>query len=125
MRNSNFKLTSAHVTGIAISSFSKNFNTAFTAAGLMASGTFASGLVSALGVAPARRDLLQTIPGDAYSPIFYSSALFSKSWLDPSPTDTDTIFQGMIENVLSGNMTSADSVNDASAKLGLLLVPTQ
>lgn len=124
VRNDNFKLTSAHVMGIAITSFSKNFNTAFTAAGLMANSDFASKLAASLGIAPARRDLLKTVPTDAYSPTFYSSAFFARAWLDPSPKDTNDIFQGMVERVLSNSMTVTQSVSDASAKLGLLLVPT-
>ena len=122
IRNSNFKLTGAHVTGVAISSFSKNLNTAFTAAGLLASGDFASKLAASLGIAPARRDLLSIKPTDAYFPTFYASALYARSWLDPSPKDTDTIFQGMVEKVLSGSMTTTQAVTDASAKLGLFLV---
>jgi maltose-binding protein MalE len=125
IRNSSFKLTAAHVTGIAISSSSKNFNTAFTAASLMSSGTFASGFATALGVAPARLDLLKNIPTDPYLPTFYNSALFARSWLDPSPADTDNIFQGMVENVISGSMSTTDSISDANNKLGLLLVPSQ
>ena len=76
IRNGNFKLTSAHVVGIAISSFSKNFDTAFTAAGLMVNSDFASKFATSLGVAPVRRDLLKTMPTDAYLPTFYSSAFF-------------------------------------------------
>ena len=122
IKNSTFKLTGARVTGLAISSFSKNFNTAFIAASLMATGDFASKFATALGVAPARRDLLAVKPSDAYSPIFYSSALYAKSWLDPSPKDTDNIFSGMIDAVLSNNMTVADAIKDASAKMSLLLL---
>ncbi len=125
IRNGAFKLTFAHVTGIAISSFSKNFTTAFTAAGLLSSGDFASKFAAALGIAPARRDLLSIKPTDAYLPAFYDSALYAKSWLDPSPADTDDIFQGMIEKVLSGSMSVQSAVSDASAKLGLLLTPAQ
>jgi len=122
IRNSNFKLTSAHVTGIAISSLSKNFNTAFTAANLMAKTDFASKFVASLGVAPVRRDLLKAAPTDAYLSTFYASAFFAKNWLDPSPKDTDNIFQEMIEKVLSNRMSVGEAVSDASAKLGLLLV---
>ncbi|MFA5095098.1 MAG: extracellular solute-binding protein [Candidatus Paceibacterota bacterium] len=122
IRNSNLKLTSARTTGVAISSFSKNFNTAFTAAGLLSSGDFASELAASLGIAPARRDLLNAKPTDAYLPTFYASAFFAKSWLDPSPQNTDNIFQGMVEKVLSGSMSVTQAVSDASAKLGLLLV---
>ncbi|KKS04698.1 MAG: hypothetical protein UU82_C0010G0017 [Candidatus Nomurabacteria bacterium GW2011_GWC2_41_8] len=121
IKNSNFKLTGARVTGLAISSFSKNFDTAFTAASLMTNGDFASKFAAALDTPPARRDLLATKPADAYSPIFYSSALYAKSWLDPSPEDTDNIFSGMVNAVLSNNLSVGDAVKDASSKLSLLL----
>ncbi len=122
IRNSNFKLTSARVMGIAILSSSKNFNTAFTAASLMATGDFALKFATLLGVAPARRDLLAIKPGDAYSPIFYDSALYARSYLDPSDKDTDNIFRNMIDGVLSNNMTVQSAISDASSKLGLLLL---
>lgn len=122
IRNSNFKLTSAHTMGVAISSFSKNFNTAFTAAGLMANSDFASKLATSLGITPARRDLLKIKPNDAYLPTFYTSAFFAKSWLDPSPKDTDNIFKNMIEKVLSNSMTTTNAINDVSSKLSLLLI---
>ncbi|MFA5931770.1 MAG: extracellular solute-binding protein [Candidatus Paceibacterota bacterium] len=121
IKSSTFKATGARVTGIAISSFSKNFNAAFLAASLMATGDFASRFALATGVAPARRDLLATKPNDAYSPIFYNSALYAKSWLDPSPKDTDNIFGGMINNVLSGNLSVTDAIKDGSSKMSLLL----
>ena len=122
IRNSNFKMTSARVTGIAISSFSKNFNTAFIAAGLMANSDFASKFASSLGISPARRDLLKSMPTDAYLPTFYASAFFARSWLDPSPKGTNDIFRGMVEKVLSNSMSVTQAISDASAKLGLLLV---
>jgi len=125
IKNANFKLTSARITGIAISSFSKNLNTAVTAASLMATGDFASKFSTALLTPPARRDLLAAKPTDAYFPIFYSSALYAKSWLDPSSADTDNIFRTMVENILSNNMSADSSVKDASSKLSLLLAKYQ
>ena len=122
IKDSSFKSTGARVTGIAISALSKNFNTAFTAASLMATGDFAGKFASSLGVAPARRDLLNVKMTDTYSPIFYSSALYAKSWVDPSPNDTDNIFSGMINAVLSNNMTVSDAIKDASSKMSLLLL---
>lgn len=122
IKDANFKLTGARVTGIAISSFSKNFNTAFSAASLMASGDFASKLALALGVAPARRDLLSITPTDSYSPTFYNSALYGRSWLDPSSRDTDDVFRGMIDGVLSNNATTRDAIIDASSRIDLLLL---
>jgi len=122
VRNANFKLTSAHVMGIALLSTSKNFNTAFMAASLMATtGDFASKFSIATGVTPARRDLLKVKLADAYFPIFYNSALYARNWLDPSPKDTNDIFRRMIDGVLSNSMSAEDAMSDASSKLGLLL----
>ncbi|MFZ2072161.1 MAG: extracellular solute-binding protein [Minisyncoccia bacterium] len=122
IKNSNFKLTYAHTMGIAVSSFSKNLTTAFTAANLMANTDFAFKFANVLGIAPARRDLLALKPADSYLPVFYSSALYARSWLDPSPADTNNIFRGMIDSVLSNNMTAEESIKDANSKLNLLLV---
>ena len=121
IKNASSKLTSARVTGIAISAFSKNLSTAVTAASLMATGDFASKFSTTLLTPPARRDLLAVKPTDAYFPIFYSSALYGKSWLDPSPNDTDNIFRTIIENVLSNNLSADNSIKDAGAKMSLLL----
>ena len=122
IRGANIKVTSANVLGIAISSSSKNFNTALRASSLMATGPFAARFAPSLGMVPVRRDLLATVPTDAYSPTFYASALYARGWLDPSATATDDIFRGMVERVLSGTMSYADAVRDASSKLGLLLI---
>ena len=121
IKNSSTKLTYSHVEGIAIASSSKNFTTAFTAASLMATGDFAGAYAKATNKVPARRDLLVVKQTDEYSPIFYSSALFASSWLDPSTTDTDNIFKNMVEGVLSNNMTTSVAIKDASGKLDLLL----
>ena len=121
IKNANTKTTSARVTGVAASSFSKNLNTAFTAASLMATGNFAKQFADALGVAPARRDLLSTKPADSYFPVFYSSALFAKSWLDPSPQDSSAVFKSMIDKVLSNTSTPEESVREAGSRLNLLL----
>jgi ABC-type glycerol-3-phosphate transport system substrate-binding protein len=122
IKNAKFKVTGGSVTGLAISSFSKNFNTAFTAASLMATSNFAYKFAAVQNLAPARRDLLAIKPADAYSPIFYSSALFSKGWLDPSPLDTDQIWASMINSVLSNALSVDDAIKDASSKLDLLLL---
>lgn len=122
IKDAGFKLTGAHVTGLAVSSFSKNLNTAIIAANLMATSDFADKFAKVLLLPPARRDLLAIKPLDPYSPTFYNSALFAKSWLDPSPNDTNNIFRGMVEAVLSNTMTPSNAITDASAKLGFLLL---
>jgi multiple sugar transport system substrate-binding protein len=122
IKGSSTKLTVGHVTGLAISAFSKNFDAAFKAASLMSTGTFASDFATATNIPPARRDLLAIKPADAYSPIFYDSALYARSWLDPSPTDTSNIFSAMVNAVLSNSAPALQAIEDADSKLNLLLL---
>lgn len=122
IRNANAKVTGSRALGIAILSSSKNFNTAFTAASLLSTGNFAAKFALSTGTAPARRDLLKIKPADAFSPIFYDSALYAKSWLDPSPAGTDNIFRNMIDGALSNNLSVENAISDGSSKLGLLLL---
>ncbi len=122
VKNSNYKTTEAEVTGIAISSFSKNFNTAFLAASLMATTDFAKNYIKAASLVPARRDLLSQKQTDDFYPVFYSSALYARSWIDPLESDTNDIFRNMVEGVLSNNMTPSEAIKDSSAKLDLLLI---
>jgi ABC-type glycerol-3-phosphate transport system substrate-binding protein len=119
-KNINDKTTIARVTGIAVSAFTKNQSAAISAAGQLATGDFSQKVANALFIAPARRDLLTARPTDQYMPIVYNSALFARSWVDPSPRDTDVIFRGMIENTVSGLMTASNAVNDAGSKINLL-----
>jgi len=121
IKNTASKITLGKVHGIAISSFSKNFNTAYIAAGLMSSGNFPASFARAFNMTPARRDLLAVKPNDNYSPYTYDSALFARSWLDPSPKSSDDIFRNMIEKVLSNLLSPEEAVNDASSKIDLLL----
>jgi ABC-type glycerol-3-phosphate transport system substrate-binding protein len=121
IKDAKFKTTSTRVTGLAVSSSSKNFNAAFSVASLMATGDFAPSLALAQGIVPARRDSIPTKPIDQYSPVFYTSALYAQSWLDPSPEGTDRIFSRMVEAILSNNISAVNAVEDAHRRLNLLL----
>ena len=73
-------------------------------------------------MAPARLSLLKNTPADAFSPAFYSSAFFTKNWVDPSPKDTNDIFQNMIEKVLSNSLSLDNAIADTNTKIRFLLV---
>jgi ABC-type glycerol-3-phosphate transport system substrate-binding protein len=121
IKNSSFKATSARVTGIAVSNFSKNLNTALMAANLLSTTDFADKFNKLNQTPPARRDLLANKLSDSFYPFFYSSALYARSWLDPSHKNTDIIFQGMVEGILSNTFSIDNAIKDANAKLSLLL----
>ncbi len=122
IRDANFKATKARVLGIAISSSSKNITGAFTAANALVSSDFAVEFATATMIPPARRDLLAQKPIDAFFPIFYNSALYAKSWPDPSPKDSTDIFNGMINDVISNNVPAERAVSNADSRLRLLLI---
>jgi multiple sugar transport system substrate-binding protein len=118
----NSKSTYAKVTGIALSAHTKNFDNALAAASAMAMSDFATKYASLTGTAPARRDLLNVKQLDVSSSVIFNSALFARSWLDPSPKDTDDIFRTMINGVLSNSMSFNDAVRDAHSQMNLLLL---
>ncbi len=115
------KATLGRVGGIAISRFSKNPTVAYSALNLLASGPFVDKLSKALAIPPARRDLLSKRNNDSYTPIFYSSALFAKGFIDPSKRDTDNLFRSVLENVLSNGSDTKDAVEALHNRLNLLL----
>jgi len=122
LRNSNFKTTSAKVTGIAVSAFSNKKDTALAALYKLADVKYAEMYSFSQYVPPARRDLLAKNRTDSYFPVFYSSALFARSWLDPSATDSNNIFRGMVEQVLSNAREPEDAILNANNRLNLLLL---
>lgn len=122
IKGSSVKATYAKVNGIAVSNSTKNFEVAFLAAKDLAMGQFAEDYANVMGVAPARRDLLSKRKNDIFSLTIYSSALFAKSWLDPSPEDTYDVFRKMIENIISNNLDTSEAISDAHGKMNLLLI---
>lgn len=122
IENSTVKSTKGRVVGAGVSLFSKNVNLANTVVSILVNSDFASDFAKATGTVPARRDLLSTPPSDLYSPVLYSSALYSKSWLDPAPTASDSVFKSMVEDVLSNSASAEQSVVNASSKLDFLLL---
>jgi ABC-type glycerol-3-phosphate transport system substrate-binding protein len=121
VKGSNFKVTFAHVSGISVLNSSKNLQEAIYAAGALSSGDFGSDYAKATRVASARLDILAQKPLDIYSPSIYASALYSKSWLDPSPRDTNLVFRAMIEGVLSNNISPQGAIAEASERINFLL----
>ncbi|MBP6866166.1 MAG: extracellular solute-binding protein [Candidatus Pacebacteria bacterium] len=122
MKNASFKVTKSRVTGVAISAFAKDQALALAIAGSMTNASFVRSFARVTGTAPARRDLLATQLADEYMPNVFKSALYSKSWFDPSPADTDNVFKSMVDDVLSNVSTSDNVIQRANGQIDLLLV---
>jgi ABC-type glycerol-3-phosphate transport system substrate-binding protein len=99
----------------------KNPSGALAAAVLLTQPAAEAVFASAFGLAPAVRSALATVPNDAVLAVAYEEALYASGWLSPLPSDTDTVFSGMIQNVISGRTTPAAALSTAESTLSALL----
>ncbi|MCX6787458.1 MAG: extracellular solute-binding protein [Candidatus Kaiserbacteria bacterium] len=99
----------------------KNSSGAYQAAVLLTNAAEQNAAASATGLAPAVLNELATTPADPAAAVAYAEALYSKGWLSPTPTDTDSVFSGMITDVISGRSTPSVALNSAESSLTALL----
>ena len=121
-RDAKRKTTFANMTGVAVLKSSRNAQTAFYAAFALAGKSFAESFAAASSLPPVRRDLLAEKPknADAFTSVFYDSALISQGWLDPRPQETEEIFSEMVRNVLSGRSTVSSAISEAHEAIAAL-----
>lgn len=70
-----------------------------------------------LALPPVRRDMLSTLPADAFRNVFYNSAIIAHSWIDPEPQNTTEIFRDMIESITGGKSMTAQAISKANSRL--------
>ena len=116
------RTTFGNIYGLAVTRGTANPTVAKQIAISMSGVEFAKSLADAISLPPARRDLLAVSPKDPVQSVFYSSAIMSKSWLDPSPPGSDQIFQDMTESVLSGVNSESQAVRIAGQKMDNLIL---
>ena len=115
------KTTFGNFYGVAVTKGAKNPGVAEQIAIAMSGQDFVKSLSDKISLPPLRRDLLAIGSKDSAQSIFYSSAIMSKSWLDPLPLETDKIFQEMTESVLSGVLNERGSIDSVINKLNNLI----
>ncbi len=106
--------------GFAITKASQNANSAFSVASVLSSKEGAKAISEAIKLPSLRRDLLKEKQNDSYLSVFYESVIKSKSWLDPSPALSNSIFKNMIESITSGRERVSGAVNKANQELNAL-----
>lgn len=121
IKGSERSTTFGRMQGLAVLKSSDNINTAFASVSAMSGQDVAGQVAQSLSLPPVRRDLLAKKPGDAYEDVFYDSALMARSWLDPSPSDTNVIFSQMVDDVTSGRMKAGEALSKADGLLNRLL----
>lgn len=113
MKNTSVESTYAEVFGVSILKASKQQqNTLSALAALASDSEYILALSKALQMPPVRKDLLAKQQTDLIMPVFYNSAIRSKSWLDPIEEKSNESFSLMINGLSSGRfLTPSLAVN--------------
>jgi multiple sugar transport system substrate-binding protein len=111
----------AKITALAISRTAKNVNGALAIAQKLTDKQAVAYVAGALSLPPVRRDVTVDASGNAAAGVFAESALISRAWLDPNKGGSSSIFQDMIESVVSGKSTPATAITDARRAFEQLL----
>lgn len=117
--------TTGHVYGFAIPKTAPNQLLSYTATTLLANATSEASipvkLGSSLALMPVRRDVLSQKPvADAYLGLLYTATLLQRSWLDPNPSGTDTIFGNLVRDISSSVLPVDQALGKAAAQIGAL-----
>ncbi len=123
--NGSVRTTFGNLYAVASLKSSQNVNAAMQAAMVLAQVKFAKSFADAVGLAPARRDILSEGSSNADLAIAYRSAIIARSWLDPNPVLTTKLFKATIEGVISGVARDSDAISQLASQLGDVLPQNQ
>jgi len=70
---------------------------------------------------PVRRDMLGASQAKADKSIFYTSAFYARTWIDPNPQQTSNIFRELISMISSGRLSTSDAISRANDQIQGLL----
>jgi ABC-type glycerol-3-phosphate transport system substrate-binding protein len=121
VKDSEKKAVFGRLYGIAIVKQSKQLTGAYLTAVELTGPSAISALGTATNLPPVRRDLLANRPTDAFRSVFYDSALYAQSWVDPDGVKTSNVFRDMIESITSGKSRVSDALGIADSGIMELL----
>ena len=113
-------IDTGRVYGFAIPRTAKNPTGAITIAYLLAAADMSKSLSVALGIPSARRDVL-SLGAQGDDELYNKQAIIVRTWVDPDPAATESIFRGMIENTTSGAALLTEAVQRADQEMAHLL----
>jgi ABC-type glycerol-3-phosphate transport system substrate-binding protein len=116
-KGSNTKTTYGDIYAVSVNKKSTNITAALGFAGLLSNDENASNFAKSLALPPVSRSLLSVKPTDPYLSTFFNSAIFSKSWVDPSSKESDIIFNEMINNILSNKLSVIEAITKTQGQL--------
>lgn len=115
-------LTTGAIYGFAIPKTAPNQLLSYTAttllSGQIAQTSLTSFLQGGAALTPVRRDVLAVKPtSDPYLGFLYDAALVQKTWVDPNPIASNTIFSNLISNINSSALGTDQALARAAAEL--------
>lgn len=126
LRSAQTAIDEGTVYAVAIPKNDPNLESALTVASIIATAPVEQALSEALGLAPARRDVIAESTSTVdNAQLFDQMALIVHTWADPDPSQTGPIFQSMIDDTDSGAMNVSDAIGRANQQLGDLLSTQQ
>ena len=120
IEGSGSRITYGALVGLAIPRAARNAQGALTIGQKLTSKDASAYLSRQLSLPSARRDVPADTEANAAADVFLQSALIARTWLDPNASESDAVFKGMIESVVSGKSQPAEAVNDARQELNRL-----
>lgn len=121
VRTSNLSVTFGNMIALATPKTSQNQIGAMSTAFILTSENALQKLSDVTGLPPVLRALLTARPSDPFKAIFTDAALQSRAWLDPNSKETETIFQNMIESVVSGRLRISEVIRISDSEIESLL----
>lgn len=116
-QSATIKRTSGELYGFAIPRLAANPQGAFAAAKTLAEAPYADALAARLALVSPRRDTIARGEADPFRQSLLTSALYMRTWLDPEPVTTETVFQTMVEDVVSNRARVSEAVVDAERRI--------
>ncbi len=116
------RVTFGRMQGIALAKSSKNIVGAMQAVLILSGSDIVGSVAKISGLPPVRKDLLMVRSTDDVFPVLYDSALISRAWHDPSPAESNRLFEEMISNINSGKLKTSEALSVLQSSFGKLLV---
>jgi len=119
-RASQRRTTYGDFTGLAIAKSADDPSGAYRVIRILTSQEGAQAVSRATQLPPVRVDAFQETPGNTFMPVFQQMALWSDTWLEPQPEDTDDLFRDMVENVTSSRLDTTRALDRLESELNEL-----
>ena len=115
------KTTYGRIYAFMIPRGTRNGAGAYQAAVLLTGADAQSAAATLTGLAPVVLNVLTDVPADPVGAVAYTEALYARGWLSPLSADTDAVFSGMINDVISGRSNLETALANAERSLSALL----